>query len=191
VSGRRLTRYLISLLILTGLSLLGVSVNQSGKLDAPALNQPVQPGFYAVTHVTDGDTFNVKMAGKDEIVRMVGIDTPETKDPRTTVQCFGVAASNKAKELLTNKTVRLEADPGGDNRDKYHRLLRYAYLPDGTFYNQYMVQQGYAFAYTLFPNSKLDEFRGWEHDARTNNRGLWAGCNVDDSQQKKTTTGAK
>jgi micrococcal nuclease len=191
MSQRRLMRLAISLITVVVLSLLGVSVGQTGKLSSPDLAQPIQPGTYAVSHVSDGDTFAVKMNGKSETVRMIGIDTPETKDPRTTVQCFGVAASNKTKELLAGKSVRLEADPQSDNRDKYQRLLRYVYLPDGTFLNQYLVEQGYAFAYTLFPNSKLDQFRAWEQEARANNRGLWAGCNVDESNQKKQTTGPK
>jgi micrococcal nuclease len=191
MSQRRLMRLAISLITVVVLSLLGVSVGQTGKLSSPDLAQPIQPGTYAVSHVSDGDTFAVKMNGKSETVRMIGIDTPETKDPSTTVQCFGVAASNKTKELLAGKSVRLEADPQSDNRDKYQRLLRYVYLPDGTFLNQYLVEQGYAFAYTLFPNSKLDQFRAWEQEARANNRGLWAGCNVDESNQKKQTTGPK
>jgi endonuclease YncB( thermonuclease family) len=54
-----------------------------------------------------------------------------------------------------------------------------------------MVEQGYAFAYTVFPNSKLEQFRGWEREARQNNRGLWAGCNVNESSQIKQTAGNK
>jgi micrococcal nuclease len=175
------------------LSALGYNVDKTGELGLPSATevQAVPPGFYAVVEVADGDTFSVRIAGKVEIIRLIGIDTPETRDPRTTVQCFGVAASDFSKHLLTGKTVRLEADPGSDDRDRYHRLLRYAYLPDGTFVNQTLVEQGYAFAYTLFPNSKLEETRAWERSARENNRGLWAGCKVDESNQKKQTTGSR
>ena len=177
----------MGMLLLLALSYLGISVNRNGKLDAPALNTPISPGYYQVTHVSDGDTFAVKIAGKTETVRMIGIDTPETKDPRVQVQCFGLAASQKTHQLLDGKTVRLEADAASGDRDKYQRLLRYAYLGDGTFINQYLVEQGYAFAYTLFPNGKLNDFRQWEREARTNNRGLWAGCKVDESTAKKQT----
>jgi endonuclease YncB( thermonuclease family) len=166
--------------LILSLAMLGLGVSQSGKLTVPSVTEAIQPGFYPITHVSDGDTFSVRIAGKTEAVRMIGIDTPETKDPRKPVQCFGKAASNKAKELLQGKTVRLEADPASDDRDKYHRLLRYAYLSDGTFYNQAMVQQGYAFAYTIFPNSKLDQFRAWEREARQNKR-LPGGCSLSDT----------
>jgi micrococcal nuclease len=182
---------LLGLVLIMLLSAGGYSVNQRGEVATPNLTSAPPPGYYAVTKVSDGDTFNVSIAGKNETVRLVGIDTPETHDPRKPVQCFGKVASDKAHELLDGKSVRLEADPGGDDRDKYHRLLRYAYLPDGTFYNQYMVQQGYAFAYTVFPNSKLEQFRGWEREAREANRGLWAGCNINESSQIKQTTGSK
>jgi micrococcal nuclease len=184
---------IIGLVVLLLLAALGYNVDQTGKLGVPTAQQvsSVPPGFYAVTEVVDGDTIRVRQAGKEETVRLVGIDTPETRDPRTTVQCFGVAASDFTKHLLTGKNVRLEADPASDDRDKYQRLLRYVYLEDGSFINQMLVEQGYAFAYTLFPNSKLEQFRVWEQEARTANRGLWAGCNVDESKQKKQTTGGK
>jgi endonuclease YncB( thermonuclease family) len=146
-----------------------------------------QPGLYSVSHVVDGDTIDVTQGSSRERVRLIGIDTPETKDPRKPVQCFGEAAAAKTGSLVQGKSVRLEADPADDNRDKYGRLLRYVYLPDGTFVNQVLVEQGYAFAYTVFPNSKLDQFRAWEHEARTQNRGLWAGCGVDDSSRVKQT----
>jgi micrococcal nuclease len=151
----------------------------------------VPAGQFLVTHVTDGDTFDVQTsAGKTETVRMIGMDTPETHDPRKAVQCFGEVAAAKSKELLDGKIVRLEADPTDSDRDKYHRLLRFVYLPDGTFVNQYLVQQGYAFAYTVFPNIHLDDFRAWEKEARDANRGLWAGCKVDDSSEIKQTNNA-
>lgn len=180
--------YLVALLILT---VLGWSVNHNGKLDLPAKESPATPGYYPVVNVSDGDTIEVQIAGKKEIVRLIGIDTPETKDPRVPVQCFGQAASAKTHSLLDGKQVRLEADGQSGDRDKYQRLLRYVYLQDGTFLNQFLVQQGFAFAYTLFPNDKLEQFRGWEREARQNNRGLWAGCNVDDSTQKKQTTSGR
>jgi DNA-3-methyladenine glycosylase len=95
------------------------------------------------------------------------------------------------KELLEGKNVRLEPDPTDSDRDKYHRLLRYVYLPDSTLINAALIRDGYAFAYTVFPLTKLDDFRALEAEARQNNRGLWAGCNIDESQQIKQTTGSK
>jgi len=94
-----------------------------------------QPGLVPVLHDVDGDTIVVKISGREETVRFIGADTPETHDPRKPVQCFGQAAAEHTKSLLGGKSVRLAADPQDSNRDKYGRLLRYVYLPDGTLVN--------------------------------------------------------
>ncbi|HEY6736264.1 MAG TPA: thermonuclease family protein [Candidatus Saccharimonadia bacterium] len=150
-----------------------------------------QPGLAHVDKDVDGDTIDVTLGGKKATVRFIGIDTPETHDPRKPIQCFGEAAAAHTKALLDGKAVRLEADPTNSDRDKYGRLLRYVYLPDGTLVNAALIHDGYAFAYTIFPFNRLDEFRALEADARANSRGLWGGCNVDDSKDIKQTTGAK
>lgn len=150
-----------------------------------------QPGLVPVLYDIDGDTIVVRLSGHEETVRFIGADTPETHDPRKPVQCFGLAAAAHTKGLLAGKSVRLATDPTDSDRDKYGRLLRYVYLPDGTLVNAELIRDGYAFAYTVFPFSKLDQFRAFETEARANNRGLWAGCNVDSSQQIEQTTGSK
>lgn len=185
---RRLTKKLTTLLILLLLSALGIGISQTGELTAPKLDQPIQPGYHRVVSVSDGDTFQVEIAGKRETIRMIGIDTPETRDPRKPVQCFGKAASARLTVLLQDKTVRLEGDPASGHRDKYQRLLRWVYLEDGSFVNQLMVQEGYAFAYTIFPNGKLEQLRSWEREARDAKRGLWAGCQVQEADDKRETT---
>ncbi len=114
---------------------------------------------------------------------------PETHDPRKPVQCFGEIAAARTKTLLEGKDVRLEPDPTDSYRDKYRRLLRNVYLPDGTLINAQLVKDGCAFAYVILPLTKLDEFRALETDARTHNRGLWAGCNVNTSTDIKQTAG--
>lgn len=175
-------------LILLGLIILfvlGLSIADTGKIDTPSVQ--VKPGLYQVVNVSDGDTIKVRIAGKIETIRLVGIDTPETKDPRVGVQCFGKSATDKMIELVGTNWVRLEADTQSDDRDRYGRLLRYVYLEDGTFINQKMVIDGYAFAYTLYPNDKLKDFREWEKQARENNRGLWGGCSINETNQKKQT----
>ena len=91
---------------------------------------PIPAGQYYVTKVADGDTIEVDMSGVTERVRMIGVDTPETHKPNTPVQCYGPQASDYTKNLLTHQSVRLEADPTNDNRDRYDRLLRYVYLND-------------------------------------------------------------
>jgi micrococcal nuclease len=131
--------------------------------------------FYAVTKVTDGDTFKVDINGTIETIRLVGIDTPETVDPRKTVQCFGIEASNRAKELLIGKKVRLESDQASGDRGIYGRLLRYAWLEDGTFFNKKMILDGYASEYTYkVPYKYQTEFKQAETEARNAKRGLWA-----------------
>ncbi len=147
----------------------------------------VPPGYYPVVGVSDGDTITVTIAAKKEIVRLIGIDTPETRDPRKPVQCFGKAASTYAHTLLDGKVVRLESDPTNSDRDKYKRLLRYVYLQDGTLVNRSMIDGGYAFAYTLFPFTKMEEFRAAERQAREANVGLWAGCEVIKEGEKSQT----
>ena len=152
-----------------------------------------QPGMYTVTHVNDGDTIIVRQAdGREETVRLLGVDTPEVKDPRKPVQCFGEAASAHTKAAIAiGSGVRLAPDPEDTDRDKYGRLLRYVYLPDGTLYNAQLIQYGYGFAYTVFPLTKLDDFKALEIEARTNNRGLWGICRIDESGKVKQTSGSK
>lgn len=135
-----------------------------------------QPGYYRVTQVFDGDTIAVDMNGAKEKIRFIGVDTPETQDPRKAVQCFGQAASDFTKQLIGTNNVRLEADPLSTNRDRYDRLLRYVYLPDGRLVNAEIIWHGYGFAYVSFPFTKSDTFRAYEKEARDQNRGLWASC---------------
>jgi micrococcal nuclease len=131
--------------------------------------------LYMVTHVVDGDTFKIMLNGKEESVRLIGVDTPETVDPRTTVQCFGVEASNKAKELLTGEKVRIEIDSTQGERDKYDRLLGYVYLENGELFNKIMISEGYAYEYTYQSAYKYqEEFKKAEEDAKAAEKGLWA-----------------
>lgn len=132
--------------------------------------------FYYVSSVTDGDTIKVVVDGKIEKVRLLGIDTPETKDPRKPVQCFGQQASDFTKALVEGKYVRLEIDKSQGNRDKYNRLLRYVYLQDGTEVNAKLVEQGYAFAYLRYPVSQTETYKRLQSNAQTNKLGLWSSC---------------
>ena len=139
---------------------------------------PVDPGYYRVVTFSDGDTISVDMNGTEEKIRMIGVDTPETHHPSKPVQCFGRAASAFTKEFIGTRPVRLEADPLNDNRDRYGRLLRYVYTPDGKMLNRELIAQGYGFAYTSFPLEKSDEFQKLEDNARDKNLGLWGGCDI-------------
>lgn len=133
-------------------------------------------GLYDVVEVFDGDTIAVNMAGRIEKVRLIGIDTPETKDPRKPVQCYGPEASEYSYKKLNHAKVRLVADPLSTNRDRYDRLLRYVYLADGTFYNQDLLLTGNARSYTGFPFSKKAKFIDAEYIGKNNKAGLWSLC---------------
>lgn len=122
-----------------------------------------------VQRVIDGDTIAIQGVGT---VRLIGVDTPETVDPRKLVEYFGHEASAFLRTLVQSKIVKLEYD--FPRRDKYGRTLAYLYLPDGTFVNAEIVKQGYGHAYTAFPFRYLEEFRAYEKEARAANRGLWA-----------------
>jgi micrococcal nuclease len=137
----------------------------------------VSPGYYRVVDFADGDTISVDMDGHTERIRMIGVDTPETHDPRKVVQCFGQAASDYTKQLIGNQPVRLVSDNLSTNRDRYDRLLRYVYLPDDRLVQAEIIKNGYGFAYVSFPFSKSDEFKQFETEARQNSRGLWGSCN--------------
>ncbi len=145
---------------------------------------------FRVTKVIDGDTIAADIRGKNETIRLLGIDTPETVDPRKTIQCFGQEASNKMKEFVSGKLVILVDDPTQGNRDKYGRLLRYVYLPDAksTFINGEMVKQGYAFSFREYPTKMLDKFNSFEKYARDHNLGLWSSCPVNTQSPKRETT---
>lgn len=133
-----------------------------------------------VTKVVDGDTIQVLINNEYKTIRLIGINTPETVDPRRPVQCFGKEASNETKRLLEAQKVILRKDVS--EVDKYDRLLRLVYLslPDGQllFINDYLVRQGYASAYTYPPDIKFDtQFKEAEKEAREAKRGLWGKCN--------------
>lgn len=150
-----------------------------------ALKENITP-LFKVVRVVDGDTLDIDMEGKIERLRLIGIDTPETVDPRKVVQCFGKEASDKAKEMLDGKMVSVEADNSQGERDKYERLLRYVYLEDGTFFNKYMIAEGYAHEYTYQSNpyKYQTEFKEAEKQAREAEKGLWNPntCNGDTTQ---------
>lgn len=130
---------------------------------------------YLVSKVVDGDTLKVSRNGKIETVRLIGVDTPEIVDPRKPIQCFAKEASEKMKQLVYNKKVRLEIDKTQGLTDKYKRLLRYVLLEDGTNINKLMVSEGFAHEYThKIPYKFREEFKTAELNARNNNLGLWS-----------------
>lgn len=131
--------------------------------------------YYNVTKITDGDTIHVDIDGNNETIRLLGINTPETVDPRRTVECYGKEASARMKEMAAGKIVRLEYDDSQSLRDTYARLLAYVYLEDGQMINRKMVAEGYAYEYTyMTPYHYQKEFRDLQRLAQGAKRGLWA-----------------
>lgn len=145
-----------------------------------------------VTKVIDGDTIQVVIDSKKETIRLIGIDSPETVDPRKQVQCFGKEASVKAKSLLSDQSVKLESDSTQGERDKYQRLLRYVFLEDGTNFNKLMISEGYAHEYTYnMPYKYQSDFKQAQKEAEENKRGLWAdnACPTNTPQPSIQTSG--
>jgi endonuclease YncB( thermonuclease family) len=138
---------------------------------------PSTDGRGTVVRVVDGDTIVVHIAGRDEHVRLIGIDTPETHKPGTPVECFGPEASAHLSELLPDNTpVRLERDI--EARDRFDRLLAYVYRErDNVFIDLAMVTDGYAGTLAIAPNyAHRPEFEKAEAEAQRNRLGLWAAC---------------
>ena len=131
-----------------------------------------------VVKVVDGDTIEARIDGQQDLakVRLLGINTPESVDPRRPVQCFGKEASNFVKQLMEGKRIALREDVQADDRDKYGRLLRNILLEDGTDVNALLIKEGYAYAYVSFPLNKerKAEMRRLEQEAKTAKRGLWS-----------------
>jgi micrococcal nuclease len=131
------------------------------------------PGAKArVTWIVDGDTISVRVGASRERVRLIGVDTPEANDVRDDYKQAAYDARDWLIAKLKNKTVVLERDPLGDDRDKHGRLLRYVYL-DGENVNVSLVRQGLGWAYTRYKFAKKAEFVAAEREARSDGRGVW------------------
>jgi micrococcal nuclease len=129
-----------------------------------------------VQRVVDGDTIVVRVDGRTERVRYIGMDTPESVKPGTPVQCFAKAASAENQQLVAGERVKLVSD--AEARDRYGRLLAYVYRErDGLFVNAELVRRGYARVLTIPPNvAHAAEFRRLATTARRAGRGLWSHC---------------
>jgi endonuclease YncB( thermonuclease family) len=185
---KRLWAFIVALLII-GLTFAGQQLQWFD--EATQQVKENDPGTYEVVRFSDGDTIVITMNGQQETVRFIGVDTPETHDPGTPVQCYGPAASAYTKNLIGNQKVRLEADPENQNRDRYNRLLRYVYLPDDRLLQEEIIRAGYGFAYTQFPFTRSEDFSMLEADAKAHSRGLWGDCTVTETNGRKQTNPAE
>jgi micrococcal nuclease len=156
----------------------GCGPNDRSERFAAALTTTTAPdGAATVARVIDGDTILVVVGGHEERVRLIGIDTPETKDPRRPVQCFGSEAAARTAALLPAGTpVRLVRDV--ELRDRYDRLLAYVHrADDDLFVNLTLAREGYAAAATYPPNVAHSEaITAAAARAREERRGLWGAC---------------
>lgn len=126
-----------------------------------------------VTEVVDGDTINISPAinGNDE-VRLIGMDTPETKDPSEEIEPYGPEASAYAVSKLSGVDVELEFDE--ERTDQYGRLLAYVYAAGRPMFNVELVEKGYAQAYPYPPNTRYeDRFAAAQDEARSAGLGIW------------------
>lgn len=145
--------------------------------DVEAIGNETETANAVVLDVVDGDTIVVEVDGRDERVRLIGIDTPETKHPTRPVECYGPEASEFTASLLpTGTAILLERDLVG--RDDYGRLLGYVHVPaTGIFVNREIVRRGYARPLTIEPNiTYVQEFAADARAAERDDVGIWAEC---------------
>lgn len=190
MSQRILTKRQAQRLVVALISLASAVVAIRAVPATPITSMQASPSLsdgLAVVRINDGDTIVVNKNGQEETVRLIGVDTPETKDPRKPVQCFGKEASAWTISQLQGQRVRLEADITQGDRDRYNRLLAYVYRAnDNLLINQALISDGYGHEYTYQSNPYKYQtaFRKAEQSAREQGRGLWGAdtCNGDTTQ---------
>jgi micrococcal nuclease len=165
-------RLLIALAAVVALALAG---RQAVAPDGPA-GAGGRSDAGQVVRVVDGDTIHVQVGGREEKVRYIGVDTPESVKPGTPVQCFAKRASAFNHRLVDGERVRLVLDT--EQRDRYGRLLAYVYRQsDGLFVNAELARRGYARVLTIPPDdTHAGEFRRLATAAQRAGRGLWSAC---------------
>jgi micrococcal nuclease len=139
---------------------------------------------FAAIRVIDGDTLDIDSPDADAQytrIRLLGIDTPETKGAAEPMY-FGLEASAFARESAEGRKVRVYL-PAERTRDYYGRLLAYVKLPDGGFLNEMLIVEGYAYADTRFEHELLYKYRQLESMARSQDKGLWKNVTDDKMPQ--------
>ncbi|MDF3284991.1 thermonuclease family protein [Gordonia sp. N1V] len=136
---------------------------------------------FPVVHVSDGDTILVRRHSAVVSVRLIGVDTPETKRPNTPVQCFGPQASAFTTRTVSGRSVWLESDPVAGARDRYGRTLAYVWLEDGSLLDLELIEQGFGRQYDYHdqPYTYRRQFQAAEAGARAHRSGLWGTCPTD------------
>ena len=128
----------------------------------------------ALVKTIDGDTIKIKYDGKEQNVRYLLIDTPETSHPQLGKQPFGEQAKERNRVLVNNGKLSIEFDVG-QRTDKFGRLLAYVYV-DGVNINEKLVEEGLArVAYVYPPNTRhLTKFEEAQQRAKAKRIGIWS-----------------
>jgi micrococcal nuclease len=129
-----------------------------------------------VTDVIDGDTIKVLRGRRQETVRLIGVDTPETGRPGTPVQFCGPEATLFTRRTLIGKRATLAfevPDRTGGGTDKYGRTLAYVFTDEGRNVNLELIEQGYGRVYRRYPFRYEQAFTRAEQAARAARRGMW------------------
>lgn len=143
-----------------------------------------------VVSIADGDTITIERGGQTERLRLLGIDTPETKDPRKEVQYYGKEASEFLSNLLRGEEVYVVTETKAA-KDKYGRTLAHVYrAPDGLWANLELVRQGYAQVYSGEAFQDINLFLAYQRKARESEKGLWSSAKRADHEQAPATTPA-
>jgi len=167
-----LFNYLVLGFIIGGLVVFFVAIISKEDISRISVHQ--RPKYnqrpeYKVEKVIDGDTIRLD---NDEVIRFIGIDTPELHHHEVPVQVFAEEASQFTRQLCEGFKVYLEFD--NERKDKYGRTLAYVYLEDGRMVNEELLKRGYACVLRRFPFKKKQKFLMLQEDARKENRGLWS-----------------
>ncbi|CAD6016185.1 Nuclease (plasmid) [Agreia sp. COWG] len=184
LSARNAAAGLVAVLVVAAIVSFAGLASSPHDVDPVPTTVPTGAERAEVVRVIDGDTITVRLEGAGEgaqVVRLVGVDTPETVDPNRPVGCFGADASTFTHTELDGHTVYLEVDQVQGDTDKYGRLLRYVWIP-GTdaaapaeLFNATLLEDGYGVAYRGDQDRK-QAFDALEREAKDSRRGLWSAC---------------
>ena len=160
-----LGKFLQGLLATTGVTTAVVVVVAQ---ESDAVNKAI------VTNLIDGDTFDAAIDGRTERIRLLDVDTPETKDPNEDVQCLGPEAAKFLESLIpAGTTVTLEYDE--ERFDQHDRTLAGVYTADGTLVNAEVARQGLASAVVIGSNDRFyPPVLEAQQEAITESRGLYS-----------------
>ncbi len=158
-----------------------VVINELDKL--PVTPETFDSRVADVIRIVDGDTIEVVMVSdphETELLRLLGVDTPETVHPSLPIQFFGPEATQFTKNMCLGVPVILHLQKDGPERGTYGRLLVYVELPDGKVLNEVIIENGFGYSYTKYPHEYTARYNALQLDAVNAKRGLWATVKFND-----------